>query len=95
MQIKFFIAFVVITAVRVIILVANKKSATPKIKAPAPFGEKIGTLWKGFAGIILCAAVFFLNPVEDMYYYGASFVGMPEMDAARIETYQTLTENGV
>ena len=32
---------------------------------------------------------------EDMYYYGASFVGMPEMDAARIETYQTLTENGV
>ena len=31
---------------------------------------------------------------EDMYYYGASFVGMPEMDAARIETYQTLTENG-
>ena len=32
---------------------------------------------------------------EDMYYYGASFVGMPEMDAARIETYQTLNENGV
>ncbi len=32
---------------------------------------------------------------DDKYYYGASFVGMPEMDAARIETYQTLTDNGV
>ena len=29
------------------------------------------------------------------YSYGAVFIGMPEMDAARIETYQTLTENGV
>ncbi|MCR4617185.1 MAG: PilZ domain-containing protein [Lachnospiraceae bacterium] len=32
---------------------------------------------------------------EDTYYYGASFVGMPEMDAARIATYQTLNENGI
>ena len=28
----------------------------------------------------------------DLYFYGASFVGMPEMDAARIATYQTVTE---
>ncbi|MBR6326543.1 MAG: PilZ domain-containing protein [Lachnospiraceae bacterium] len=28
----------------------------------------------------------------DVYFYGAHFVGMPEMDAARIETYQTVTE---
>ena len=28
----------------------------------------------------------------DEYVYGASFVGMPEMDAARIETYQTVVD---
>ena len=27
---------------------------------------------------------------DNHYYYGASFVGMPEMDAARISTYQTI-----
>ncbi len=30
---------------------------------------------------------------EDTYYYGASFVGMPEIDAQRIVTYQTVSEN--
>lgn len=29
----------------------------------------------------------------DVYCYGATFVGMPEMDVKRIETYQTLSEN--
>ena len=29
----------------------------------------------------------------DVYHYGAIFVGMPEMDAARIEVYQTFAEN--
>lgn len=27
------------------------------------------------------------------YSYGAIFIGMPEMDSARIETYQTVSEN--
>ncbi|MGN0167189.1 MAG: PilZ domain-containing protein [Acetatifactor sp.] len=27
------------------------------------------------------------------YSYGAVFIGMPEMDSARIETYQTVNEN--
>ncbi len=27
------------------------------------------------------------------YLYGASFVGMPEMDASRIEVYQTINDN--
>jgi len=27
-----------------------------------------------------------------MYIYGAIFIGMPEMDSARIETYQTVNE---
>ena len=27
------------------------------------------------------------------YVYGASFIGMPEMDAARIEVYQTVEEH--
>ncbi len=30
---------------------------------------------------------------EDSYNYGAIFIGMPEMDAARIEVYQTVEEH--
>lgn len=30
---------------------------------------------------------------DDIYVYGAIFVGMPGMDAARIETYQTIEES--
>ena len=30
---------------------------------------------------------------EDTISYGAIFVGMPELDAARIEVYQTVEEN--
>jgi hypothetical protein len=30
----------------------------------------------------------------DIYSYGASFVGLPEMEGARIVTYQTVSENG-
>ena len=30
---------------------------------------------------------------EDTYYYGASFVGMPEIDAQRIVAYQTVSES--
>ncbi len=29
-----------------------------------------------------------------VYAYGAVFIGMPEMDSARIEVYQTIRENG-
>ena len=29
----------------------------------------------------------------DGYSYGAVFIGMPEMDASRIEVYQTVSEN--
>lgn len=29
----------------------------------------------------------------DTYSYGAIFIGMPEMDSARIEVYQTFNEN--
>ncbi|MCR4791468.1 MAG: PilZ domain-containing protein [Lachnospiraceae bacterium] len=28
----------------------------------------------------------------DIYYYGSSFVGLPEMEAQRIATYQTVTD---
>lgn len=30
--------------------------------------------------------------IDGKFHYGAVFVGMPEMDAARIETYQTVSE---
>lgn len=29
----------------------------------------------------------------DGYVYGASFIGMPEIDSARIEVYQTINDN--
>ncbi len=29
----------------------------------------------------------------DEYHYGSVFVGLPEMEASRIDTYQTMTEN--
>ena len=31
--------------------------------------------------------------VGDEYVYGASFIGMPEMDASRIAVYQTVNDN--
>ena len=30
---------------------------------------------------------------EDMFFYGGIFIGMPELDAQRIEVYQTVTED--
>ncbi len=33
-----------------------------------------------------------IEKVEEGYAYGAIFIGMPEMDAARIETYQIVEE---
>lgn len=34
-----------------------------------------------------------IEMIDGKFHYGAVFIGMPEMDAARIETYQTLNEN--
>lgn len=49
------------------------------------------TIWtqeviRCFIEIVRC------DKVEDGYRYGASFVGMTEMDAYRIEVYQTVEE---
>lgn len=33
-----------------------------------------------------------IEKVEDIFSYGGIFIGMPEMDAARIEVYQTIEE---
>ena len=33
-----------------------------------------------------------IEMIDGKFHYGAVFVGMPEMDAARIETYQTVSE---
>lgn len=30
---------------------------------------------------------------QDIYSYGAVFIGMPEMDSARIEVYQTINDH--
>lgn len=34
-----------------------------------------------------------IEMIDGKFHYGAVFIGMPEMDAARIETYQTMNEN--
>ena len=31
-----------------------------------------------------------IEMIDGMFHYGAVFIGMPQMDAARIETYQTV-----
>jgi len=33
-----------------------------------------------------------IEMIDGQFHYGAVFIGMPEMDAARIETYQTVME---
>ena len=33
-----------------------------------------------------------IEMIDGEFHYGAVFIGMPEMDAARIETYQTINE---
>lgn len=33
-----------------------------------------------------------IEMIDGRFHYGAVFIGMPEMDAARIETYQTVQE---
>ena len=33
-----------------------------------------------------------IEMIDGNFHYGAVFIGMPEMDAARIETYQTVME---
>lgn len=34
-----------------------------------------------------------IEKIGDEYSYGGIFIGMPEMDAARIETYQTVEDH--
>ncbi len=34
-----------------------------------------------------------IEKTDSGYQYGGIFIGMPEMDAARIETYQTVEDN--
>ena len=33
-----------------------------------------------------------IEMIDGNFHYGAVFIGMPEMDAARIETYQTVSD---
>ena len=62
---------------------------------------KIGAVYESFLTIWTKEVIHaFLQIVRiemkgvDKYSYGASFVGMPEMDAQRIEVYQTIAEKG-
>ena len=59
----------------------------------------IGTVYEGYLTIWtkeVIHAVLEIVRIEkkgDTISYGASFVGMPELDAFRIETYQTVEQN--
>ncbi len=60
---------------------------------------QIGSVYESFLTIWTKEVIHaFLQIVRielknDEYVYGAGFVGMPEMDAARIEVYQTVNDN--
>lgn len=59
---------------------------------------QIGTIYEAYLTIWTKEVLHaFLQVVRiemkgDSFVYGASFVGLPEMDASRIEVYQTLNE---
>lgn len=59
----------------------------------------IGAVYEGFLTIWTKESIHaFMEIVriekkQNTYLYGAIFVGMPMMDAARIEVYQTVEEN--
>ena len=59
---------------------------------------QIGTIYESYLTIwtkeVLHAflQIVRIEMTGDGYVYGASFVGMPEMDASRIEVYQTINE---
>lgn len=59
---------------------------------------QIGTIYEAYLTIWTKEVLHaFLQIVRiemkgDSFIYGASFVGLPEMDASRIEVYQTLNE---
>ncbi len=59
----------------------------------------IGAVYEGYLTIwtkeVLHAfmEIVRIEKIADGFSYGASFVGMPEMDSARIEVYQTVKEN--
>ncbi len=47
--------------------------------------------WKTAPGVFRRAAGIEMK--GEIYVYGAVFIGMPEMNSARIETYQTINDN--
>ena len=52
---------------------ANKskpKPATNQVVFKRPFGEKIGTLWKSLAAMVIGIGVTLINPYRDEIYYG-------------------------
>lgn len=59
---------------------------------------QIGTIYESYLTIwtkeVLHAflQIVRIEMKEDGYIYGASFVGLPEMDASRIDIYQTVSE---
>jgi len=59
----------------------------------------IGAIYEGYLTIwtkeVLHAfmEIVRIEKLDNTFSYGATFVGMPEMDTARIEVYQTVEEN--
>lgn len=54
----------------------KKSAAIKKAVQPAPFSEKIKTLWKPIVGIVASLVIVVIAPVSDLYYYAAAFVSM-------------------
>lgn len=54
----------------------TKRRKVKKVIQPAPFSEKMKTLWKPIAGIAASLAIIVLAPVSDLYYYAAAIISM-------------------
>lgn len=73
------VAAAVIGVLALFITICNTKETSPagdEIAQKAPMSEKIRTLFKPVAGIILGFAVIAVRPVSDIYYYAAAAIIM-------------------
>ena len=86
-------------------LLHRKKSALILLTFPEPVSDlrdkplQIGAVYEAFLTIwtkeVLHAFIEIVRIVKEdaTYSYGGIFIGMPEMDAARIEVYDTVTSS--
>lgn len=73
----FFTIMVMFFLIKSFIKPSNSRRRTIKRAVqPAPFPDKMKTLWKPIVGIVASLLIVVLAPVSDLYYYAAALVSM-------------------